>query len=86
MARLAPAIVALLIARGDEMLARGDISAARLLYTRAASAGSAAAATAMGRSFDPAVLGELGARGIRPDPEQAAYWYRRATELGATRQ
>ncbi|MGK7863856.1 hypothetical protein [Falsiroseomonas sp. E2-1-a4] len=84
-ARLDPAVVALLISRGNEMLARGDISAARLLYARAASAGSAAAATAMGRSFDAAVLDGLGVRGIRPDPEQAAHWYRRARELGTAR-
>ncbi|HEY4250107.1 MAG TPA: hypothetical protein VGM87_02850 [Roseomonas sp.] len=76
-------VVALLIARGEAMLARGDISAARLLFGRAAAAGSAAALTAMGRSYDPAVLGALGVRGIRPDPEQAALWYRRAAEHGA---
>jgi TPR repeat protein len=84
-ARLDPAVVALLVARGNEMLARGDISAARLLYARAASAGNAAAATAMGRSFDAAVLEGLGVRGIRPDPEQAAHWYGRARELGTAR-
>lgn len=82
---LDPKLVDRLLARGEEMLARGDVSAARLLYARAAEAGSAAAATAMGRSFDPEVLARLGVRGIRPDPAQAAQWYRRATELGATR-
>ncbi|MBR0647835.1 hypothetical protein, partial [Plastoroseomonas hellenica] len=80
---LDPKVIELLITRGNEMLARGDISAARLLYGRAAAAGSVAALTAMGRSYDPAVLGALGVRGIRPDPEQAALWYRRAAERGA---
>jgi TPR repeat protein len=73
-------VIEMLIARGDEMLARGDISGARLFYGRAASAGSAAAARAMGRSFDPEVLNRLGVRGIRPDPEQARQWYQRAEE------
>ncbi|MDB5377384.1 MAG: hypothetical protein JWR00_1830 [Rubritepida sp.] len=79
-ATLPQAMVEMLIARGDEMLARGDISGARLFYGRAASAGSAAAARAMGRSFDPEVLNRLGVRGIRPDPEQARQWYQRAEE------
>ncbi|MBU8540429.1 hypothetical protein [Falsiroseomonas tokyonensis] len=78
-----PRVVAMLVTRGEEMMARGDISAARLLFARAAASGSAAAATAMGRSFDPEVLRQLSVRGIRPDAEQAAQWYRRAAELGA---
>jgi hypothetical protein len=82
---LSPAVVAALLARGDQMLQQGDISGARLLFARAASAGSAAAATAMARSFDASVLAGLGARGIRPDAEQAAAWYRRAAELESAR-
>jgi TPR repeat protein len=74
-----------LLARGNQMLEQGDISGARLLYARAASAGSAAAATAMARSYDAAVLAGLGARGIRPDADQAAAWYRRAAELESAR-
>jgi len=77
---LPPAVIDMLVARGDEMLARGDISGARLLYARAAAAGSSAAARAMGRSFEAEVLNRLGVRGIRPDPEQARHWYRRAEE------
>ncbi|WP_415385938.1 hypothetical protein [Roseomonas sp. BN140053] len=77
-----PELVAVLLRRGDAMFAAGDISAARLFYERAAAAGSGAAATAMGRSFDPAFLAGIGARGIRPDPRAAATWYRRGAELG----
>jgi hypothetical protein len=80
--QMAPAMVAALIRRGDQMLAIGDISAARLLYERAAAAGSGAAALALGRTHDPAVMAQLGARGLRPDPEAAAGWYRRALALG----
>lgn len=79
---LAPALLTALVRRGDAMLAIGDVSAARLLYERAAAAGSAAAATAMGRSFDPQVLATLGARGLRGDPEAAAAWYRRGAAMG----
>ncbi|MBX6375692.1 MAG: hypothetical protein IRZ13_15850 [Acetobacteraceae bacterium] len=71
-----------LIRRGDEMLALGDVSAARLLYERAANAGSASAAVAAGRTYDPAVLRVIGALEIRPDPAAAAAWYRRAAALG----
>jgi len=82
-AALDPRVVNLLVARGNEMLARGDMSAARLLFARAAEAGSAAAALAMARSFDPAVLATLGVPGIRPDAAASEHWYRRAAELGA---
>jgi hypothetical protein len=81
---LAPEVVAALMRRGDAMLAVGDISAARLLYERAALAGNAAAATAFGRTHDPEVLARIGARGIRADPAAAANWYRRAVTLGDT--
>jgi hypothetical protein len=79
---LPPAVIAALIRRGDAMLALGDISAARLLYERAARAGSGEAAADVGRTHDPAVLAQLGARGMQPDPDMAATWYRRAIALG----
>jgi TPR repeat protein len=79
---MAPELLQALVRRGDAMLAIGDVSAARLLYERAADAGSGPAATAMGRSYDPAALAMLGVRGLRPDPEAAAFWYRRAMALG----
>ncbi|MFC3126045.1 hypothetical protein ACFOD4_13335 [Pseudoroseomonas globiformis] len=75
--RLAP-----VLRRADEMLALHDISAARRLYTYAAEAGSGRAAVALGQTYDPAFLDRIGARGMRPDPELAARWYRRAAELG----
>ena len=64
------------------MLAVGDVSAARRLYERAADAGSGEAAAAAGKTYDPSILALIGAVGIRPDPEQAASWYRRAVALG----
>lgn len=71
-----------MIRRGDALLLRGDISAARLLYNRAASAGSARAATAMGKTYDATVLAGIGVVGLSPDPAQAALWYRRGLSLG----
>ena len=82
--RLPPAVLATLMRRGDEMLAAGDISAARLFYERAADAGSAAAAVAAGRMSDPSVLARIGVVGLRADPQAASRWYRRAIELGDT--
>lgn len=81
-ASLPAAVIATLIRRGEAMRANGDISAARLLFERAAEAGSAAAATEAGRLRDPAYLARLGAIGVAPDPRIAADWYRRARALG----
>lgn len=77
------ALAAIYISRGDEMLAVRDISAARKFYEYAANVGSAAAAMALARTFDPASLAELGVVGLRPDPARAAVWYRKAAVLGA---
>ena len=71
-----------LLARGDDLLATGDISAARLFYQRAAEQGSAAAATAVGQTYDPAVLELLRVRGARGDAQIAAQWYRKAIAAG----
>ncbi|MFC7541617.1 hypothetical protein ACFQU2_22110 [Siccirubricoccus deserti] len=77
-------MLAALMRRGDALLATGDVSGARRFYERAAEAGSAEAARAAGRTHDPAALAALGARGIRPDPQAAAAWYRRAEALAAS--
>lgn len=79
--KLPAATLVLLLQRGDQMIALGDVSAARLLYGRAASAGSGVAALAMGRTFDPNFLASIGA-GVAPDPMAATIWYRLAITLG----
>jgi TPR repeat protein len=68
--------------RGDAMLAHKDISAARKFYEFAANAGSARAAVALAKTYDPAFAGQLGEVGLRPDAELAAAWYRKAEQLG----
>jgi hypothetical protein len=77
-----PATAVFYATRGDEMLARKDISAARKFYEYAANAGSARAATALANTFDAAFIAQLGVVGLRPDPASAAAWYRRAAALG----
>ncbi len=64
------------------MLALGDISAARLLYERAASIGSARAATALGKTYDPAFLTSIQVSGLAPNRSAAVLWYRKGAEMG----
>jgi hypothetical protein len=71
------------VVRGDAMLKAKDISAARRLYRYAAENDSARGALALAWTYDPAFLDRLGVIGMAGDPEQAAIWYRKATELGA---
>ena len=78
-APLSPSTIALLLHQGDERLAFGDISAARRLYERAASAGSAAGARGVVRTYDPAVLRRAG---MAADPAAAAAWQGVAATLG----
>jgi hypothetical protein len=81
-APLAPAEIEELVSRGGQLLATGDIAAARVFFERAAEQGNAAAATAAGKTYDPLYLEEAHVRGIRGDPVAAAKWYRRASVAG----
>ena len=80
--RISDEIIKMLIRRGDELLAIGDISAARLVYERAASGGSARAMIALGTTYDPIFLSRAIVRGIRPDPAIATEWYAKAAAMG----
>jgi hypothetical protein len=72
-----------LIDRGRQFFDAGDVAAARLLFNRAANAGDVTATVAMGTTYDPAVLGSRGVRGILADPQRARSWYEKAAELGS---
>jgi TPR repeat protein len=72
----------LLVQRGDELLAAGDIYSARQFYERAAQAGDPAAQCGLGKSYDPVFLRQLGARGVAGDAATAEQWYRRAAAGG----
>ncbi len=79
-----PDLVGALLARGSDLLLSGDIAAARLMFERAAAAGSGRAAIAAGMTYDPRFLAQSRIRGIAPEPRIAAAWYQRAARLGET--
>jgi len=81
--RLDEGEIVTLLKRGQDFLNNGDLVAARLLFRRAAEAGSASAALALGMSFDPFVIQQLGAIGVSPDTAKAREWYQKAEELGS---
>ena len=71
-----------LLAKGDRLLEKGDIVAARAMYQRAAEMGSGTAALTLGATYDPNRLWSLGALGMVGNRERARQWYARASELG----
>jgi hypothetical protein len=81
--RLDEGEIATLIKRGEDFLKNADLVAARMLFRRAAEAGSAKAALALGRTFDPFVIQQLGAIGVGPDIAKAREWYQKAEALGS---
>ena len=80
---LDPESIKLLMQQGDQFVASGDLAAARLVFRRAAEAGNAAAALALGATFDPVVLARIGVRGMGADVEKARSWYEKAKEFGS---
>lgn len=71
-----------LVARGNSLLALGDVAAARLFYERAAALGNAQAATLLGKTYDAGFLASIRATGITPDRALAVSWYRKGAALG----
>jgi hypothetical protein len=71
-----------LVRSGDRLLGRGDVTAARALYERAAAMGSAQACLALGSTYDPRRLWSLGVYGMAGNKERARHWYERARQLG----
>jgi hypothetical protein len=80
---LSPNEIAGLVRRAQEMLANGDVKAARLLLQRAAEAHDARAALALAKTYDPIALRQLSSTDPGPDLAQARNWYQRAREWGA---
>jgi type II secretory pathway predicted ATPase ExeA len=75
---LPPALMAVLVKRGNEALDLGDIASARLLFQRAAEGGNAAAAAAMGKTYDRNFAPSASAQ----DSARALEWYMKAVALG----
>jgi hypothetical protein len=71
-----------LLEHGDRLFGMGDVISARLFYERAAEAGDGQAALRLGETYDPTFLERAKLRAIKGDLKAAAFWYRRAKELG----
>jgi hypothetical protein len=67
-----------LMARGDALMAIGDVVSARSFYERAFSIGNVRAAWSIARTYDPLVLAALRVQGLRANPAKALEWYRKA--------
>jgi hypothetical protein len=80
---LDPEEIKLLMKQGQQLIAAGDVVTARAVFQRAADAGDADAAIALGATYDPNVLAKLGVIGVRADVEKARNWYQRAEILGS---
>jgi hypothetical protein len=72
-----------LLKRGEELIASGDLSSARLVLRRAAEAGNAEAAMAIAGTFDPNLLKKLGLLTVGADAATARLWYERAAQFGS---
>jgi len=81
---LDPNEIASSLRRGDDLIASGDLAAARLVLRRAADAGDARAAMTLAETYDPAILEKLGVHGVVPDLAMARGWYEKARQFGAT--
>jgi hypothetical protein len=75
--------IAILVERGKHFIASGDLAAARVILRRAAESKDAAAALALGSTYDPVILRELKTFGFAPDLEMARGWYEKAKEFGS---
>lgn len=80
---LDPDVIALLVKQGEQFVATGDLVTARTVFQRAAEAGDAYAAMALGATYDPNVLAKLGVLGMGADVDKARTWYQRAESLGS---
>ena len=78
-----PGEAAMLMQRGRDFLGAGDISAARVAFSRLADAGIADAALALANTYDPAYLAGHHVMGVQGDRATARTWYERAKELGS---
>ena len=79
-----PDEVAGFVRRAQDLLATGDLQAARLLLLRAAQAHDARAALLLAKSFDPIVSKQSGMADAEPDLAQARNWYQKAEQWGAS--
>ncbi len=70
-----------LFAQGEAELHNGNIVFARLLFEELVSHGNVRGLFALAKTYDPAVLQQLGAVGIQGDAQKARELYRKASEF-----
>jgi hypothetical protein len=80
---LDPKEIASSLRRADDLIASGDLAAARLVLRRAANAGDARAAMTLAGTYDPVILEKLGVHGFVPDVAMARVWYEKAKKFGS---
>jgi len=80
---LDPEEIELLMTKGKQLLAAGDVVAARIAFQRAAEAGDGNAAVALGRTYDPTELAKRGVVGMSADVAKARSWYQKAEKFGS---
>jgi hypothetical protein len=78
--------IEVLLSHGRNLERVGYFAGARLFFQRAAEAGSAEGARALGETYDPVEFQKLGVHGLTPDPALAQAWYERARALEAQSQ
>jgi hypothetical protein len=76
--------ITVLLNRGKNLIASGDLAAARIVLRRAVDANNAEAALALAATYDPLVLRELKVYGFTGDAAIARIWYEKATKLGSS--
>src|SRR5258705_3728000 len=80
---LDPNEIAASLRRADDLIASGDLAAARLVLRRAANAGDAQAAMTLAGTYDPVILEKRGVHGFVPDVAMARVWYEKAKKFGS---
>src|SRR5262245_22224881 len=75
--------IAILLKRGEQLVAAGDYGSARLVLQRAAEAGDVNAAFALATTYDPIQLSARRAIGVAPDIVLARTWYEKARAYGS---
>src|SRR6266481_4435102 len=80
---LDPNEIAASLRRADDLIASGDLAAARLVLRRAANAGDAQAAMTLAGTYDPVILEKRGVHGFVPAVAMARVWYEKAKKFGS---
>jgi hypothetical protein len=72
-----------MLRRARELMERGHITGARLIFEHLALQQSALGAFALAQTYDEKFLSTFFVKGLQPDQKLAGKWYRRAAELAS---